>query len=179
MTEELWSSFTSQLQKMEEESKVDLSVVPTIQSLINNCQENERWWAHNTSQPLEKNFAPYHALRNIRLILEEIGDALKTAETRNSNPIDVENTLSIIPTLSYLDMFVNSLKNKTITNDFKLNIYSRSRQLRDIATRYSFLPSLEDEVKGINRRTLQSRITRLSKTFQEEIDILESEKIAS
>lgn len=174
LAEELWGSFASQLQKMEEESKINVSVIPTIQGLIENCQENENWWIHNTTQSQENNFAPYHALRNVRLILINVENSLKTAEARNSNPIDVENALSMVPILSSLHMFVNSVKNKTISDIFKRNIYSQTRQLRNIASRYSFLPSLEDEIGGINKRTLQSRITRLSKTFQKEIDILET-----
>ena len=170
MTEELWASFSSQLQKMEEESKVDLSLVPTIQSLIENCQENERWWVHNTSEPQENNFASYHALRNIRLILKKVEESLITAEARHSNPIDVENALSMVPSLSSLHMFVNSIKDKPLNESLRKNIYANSRQLRDKAIRYSFLPSLEDEIRGINKRTLKSRIIRLSKATQDQIE---------
>ncbi len=170
MTEELWASFSSQLLKMEEESKVDLSVVPTIQNLIKNCKENEEFWVHNTSQARESNFASFHALRNIRLILKKVEGNLITAEARHSNPIDVENALSMLPSLSSLHMFVNSIKDKPINARLRKNLYLDSRQLRDKAIRYSFLPSLEDEIRGINKRTLRSRITRLSKTTQNNLE---------
>lgn len=166
----LWDLFTSQLQEMEQKSEVDLSVVPTIQSLIDNCRENERWWAHNTAEPRENNFAPYHAFRNIRLILKKVEESLKTAEARNSNPIDVENALCLIPTLSSLHIFVSSFRDKTMSDNFKERIYSHSRQVRTIADTYSFLPDLDDEIRGINKRTLRSRIGRLSETFQSEIE---------
>ncbi|MBA7716380.1 hypothetical protein ES703_125451 [subsurface metagenome] len=166
----IWDLFTSQLQDMKQKSKVDLRVVPTIQSLIDNCQENERWWAHNTTESRENNFAPYHAFRNIRLILKKVEEGLKTAEARNSNPIDVENALRLIPTLSSLHMFVSSFRGKTMNDNFKERIYYHSRQLRDVANTYSFLPNLDDEIRGINKRTLKSRVDRLSEKFQSGIE---------
>lgn len=165
-----WDLFTSQLQEMEKKSIVDLRVVPTIQNLIDNCQENERWRAHNTTEPRENNFALYHAFRNIRLILKKIEEGLKTAKARNSNPIDVENALCLIPTLSSLHIFASSFRDKTMNDNFKEKIYFHSRQLRDVANTYSFLPNLDDEIRGINKRTLKSRINRLSETFQSGIE---------
>lgn len=155
---------------MEEESKVNLSVVPTIHSLIENCQENERWWVNNTSEPQENNFASFHALRNIRLILKKVEDSLISAEARHSNPTDVGNALSMVPSLSSLHMFVNSIKDKPINKSLRNNIYLNSREIRDKAIRYSLLPNLDDETRGINKRTLKSRITRLSKITQNHLE---------
>lgn len=170
-SEELWASLTSQLREMEEQGKVDLSVLPTVESLVRDCQENESWWIRNTIEPIENNFAPYHALRNIRLILTEMEDRFQTAKMRNSNPLVLEKGRELIPSLSSLHIFVSSLKNKLMTNELKRSIYIRSREVRDKAFLVDMLPSANKEISEVDKRRLKSRISRLSKTVQEEFEI--------
>ena len=156
---------------MEESSKIDLSVLSTIDKLINNCQENEDWWAKNELKPLENNFASFHAFRNIRLILKKIEERLSTAKERGSNPGEVENALFVIPALSSLYEYVSALKGKSIDYNIKNTIYLRSRNVRSIAANYYFLPNLEEEIVGINKTKLRNRISHLSKTVQEDVEI--------
>lgn len=156
---------------MEEESKIDFSVLTTMGELETNCEKNEHWWANNTIASVEDNLAPYHAYRNIRLILSKVGNSFQTAEERGSNPIEVENALSIMPAITSLYDFVESLKGKPVSNEMKERIYHKSRNLRNFAARYSFLPSLEEELAGINRSNLEKKISSISKEMQEEIEI--------
>ena len=171
----LWTSFTSQLQKMEETKEIDLSIIPIIEELMTDCQDNENWWANNNKERIENNFAPYHAFRNLRLILKMIKEKLETAKERHSNPIEAENTLSILPTMLSLYDFAFSLKDKQIDNNIKTNIYLRSRYLRDLASSYSFLPTLKEEVTGITKSRLKIKISQISLNASEHVDLEEGE----
>lgn len=90
----------------------------------------------------------FNALRNLRIVIIEIKDQLKTASIRGENPTTAERCISLVPFMNNLSKVMYEFqRNKS---DMVLKDISRNtRILRKKAKEYSLLTSLEKEMSEV------------------------------
>jgi hypothetical protein len=108
----------------------------------------------------------FNALRNLRLIINEMRDQLKTAFKRGENPTTAERCLAMIP-------FIDNIVDGICDFQKKENPHSISRVLRDTrilrkkAWQNSLMSSFEKEIEGI--KLPNEEIKELFDKFNENI----------
>jgi len=166
LSENTFEILFQKLQDMEESQKIDLSVVDLINSLIENCKDDEKFWVKNEKIPLEVSFLLYHSTRNARLVLEKMKDRFLKAEEKHENPKIVSDSITVMPALATLCNIIFSLKGKTITPEIQSFVLKRLKALRSTADEANLLPSPEEEMKTVNRRKLKGRFNRFANTLR-------------
>ncbi|MCX6822134.1 MAG: hypothetical protein NTW30_05140 [Candidatus Aenigmarchaeota archaeon] len=101
------------------------------------------------SLPEEEQNIIFNALRNLRIIINEMRDQLKTAFERKENPITAERCLALMPFIQNLSKSIDEFeihKNGRLISYISMN----TRNLRKKAKQYNLLTSLENEMKEVN-----------------------------
>jgi len=155
-----------QLDDMKKAQKVDISIVNTLDKLIENCKGIEQFWIKNEKIPIENSFLLYHALRNSRLVFEKMKTRFIKANKTHENPKIVEDSILVLPMLSELCNVIFALREREITPEICSFISRRLKSLRNIASHVSLLPSPSEEIKSVNRRKLMNRFSQLTDTLQ-------------
>jgi len=73
----------------------------------------------------------------------------------------VSDVLQILPIMSELHELLITLKDKKLTEDDKQQVYKLTRELRAKAGEVSLLPTVGDELDGIDRNILRDRFISL------------------
>lgn len=151
---------------MEKSRKVDVSVINTLDSLIESCEKIEQSWIENKEIPIKSSFLLYHASRNSRLVLEKMKERFITASEIYENPGIINDSMLVVPILNGLCDLIFSLTKRAITPEMHSFVSKRLRLLRNTASNVSLLPSPEEEIKGVDRRKLKRRFSRFADTLQ-------------
>ncbi|MEX2705365.1 MAG: hypothetical protein Q6352_008910 [Candidatus Freyrarchaeum guaymaensis] len=161
-----FKTLLEQLEQMNETQKVDISVVKVLDSLIEDCRTNERFWIKNEKIPIETSFLLYHSTRNSRLILEKMKQRFILADEKEDNPHIVSDALQVVPVLNELYEVISALKYLEIKTELLSFLSSKLRQLRNVASIASMIPSPEEEIKEIDKKKLKRRFSRFADTIQ-------------
>lgn len=117
---------SEQLQKMERVDEVDISVVDTLNKMIEDCRLRERFWIENEGKPVDLAFLLYHASRNSRIILEKMKQRFFEAKEKHENPRVIGDSLVIMPFLSELCFTISYSMKREVTDELQ-NLISRAR----------------------------------------------------
>ncbi|MBM5805791.1 MAG: hypothetical protein FJZ49_07015 [Candidatus Verstraetearchaeota archaeon] len=159
-------SLVDLLGKMEEEKKVDVSIVGVLDKLIANCKSDERFWAEREDMPVDESFLLYHSVRNSRLILQKMKTQFISAEKNHENPIVIDHAIEVAPLLSELFQSICSLKEQAITPQKISFISNKLKALRNMANRFGMLPSPKEELTEINKEKLERSFSRFADTVR-------------
>jgi hypothetical protein len=88
------------------------------------------------------------------------------AAQRNENPHVISDSIQVVPILSELCEAILALKERVITPELLSFISNRLKLLRNIASNVSMIPSLEEEIKGIDKKKFKSRFSRFAEDLQ-------------
>lgn len=156
MSSAVIESITNSLNKMEEEGKVDLSIVNTLDELNTYFRQIQDKWLR--SKEREHSFYFYYATRNAQLVIEKMKDRFLTSQTNKDNPQIAEDSLVLVPILGDLlqltdrDTANAQLANRTI---------ERVRQLRAIAYDVRLLPSPNKELEQSDKKKVAKKIDEI------------------
>lgn len=162
----LLGELSEQLQKMEKAGKVDVSIVNTLDKLIDVCQSTENFWRDDEKVTIQSSFLLYHASRNARIIIKKMKQRFIEAEEKHENPAVLHESLAIIPSLSELCATVSSLTTQTLTNELVNIVSEKLEYLRDIAFVHSLLPTPEEEMEELDKNRLKKRFGQFADTLQ-------------
>lgn len=101
------------------------------------------------------------------------------SESNQSNKVSqlASDALQVLPIMSEIYQLVMSLKDKEVTDDDKEKLYRLTRELRSKAAEVSLLPTIEDELKGVDIDDVRDRMIRISERllFKCPVQVLEDE----
>jgi hypothetical protein len=162
----LLKELSDQLQEMEKVRKVDKTVLKTIDKLLEGCHSTESFWRDNKKESVQNSFMLYHASRNVRIILQKMKQRFLEAEEKHENPVVVEDSIAIIPTLSEVCVTISSLVKQTLTKDLVKMVSEKVQYLRDVALANSLLPTPEEEIQELDEKRLKKRFSEFAGTLQ-------------
>lgn len=88
-----------------------------------------------------------------------MGEKRRLSENRQL----ASDVLQVLPPMSELHELLITLKDKKLTEGDKERVYRLTRELRSKAAEVSLLPTVEDELEGIDREVLCDRFIRLTR----------------
>lgn len=162
----LLQELSNRLQEMEKVGKVDVSIVETIDKLIDSCNSTESFWRDNEKVTVQSSFLLYHASRNARIVLNKMRRRFIGAEEKHENPSVVHNSLSIIPPLSELCVTLSFLTKQVPTKELVDNVSEKVEYMRDAAFANNLLPTPEEEMEEIDKERLKKRFGEFAGTLQ-------------
>ena len=163
---DLLGELSQRLQEMERISKVDMSAVCILDKLIESCSSTERFWRDNDKITIQNSFLLFHASRNARIILKKMKQRLIEAEEKHENPVVVDQSLAIIPSLSELCVAVSVLTKQTPTKNLVETVSKKVEFLRDAAFINGLLPTPEEEIEELDQKRLKTCFGKLADTLQ-------------
>jgi len=163
---DLLKELSEQLQKMESLEKVDLSIVDTIDKLINSCISTENFWRDNEQITIHNSFLLYHASRNAQIILKKMRKRFIEAEKMHENPSVVHDSICIIPPLSELCATLSFLAKQILNKQLIDNVSEIVEYLRDVAYANDLLPTPKEEMEEIDQENLKKRFGEFAGTLQ-------------
>jgi len=163
---EILEEILVKLEEMEEAGKVDVSIVDNLNGLIKFCEDKEEEWVSNEEIETRDAFQLFHAARNSRLILNKMKKRFISAGKMHDNPKVVNDAIRILPAIRDICEILSSINEKYINPEILLFLSKKLRNLRNLASQVSMLPSLEEELSGLNKRKLRSRFNRIINNLQ-------------
>jgi len=166
---DLFRNISSDLMNMREKRKIDLKIVPKLNSLAKEYSNIERFFVEKDIS-VDTAFPAFHAARNSRMIVEKIVDRFEK-QKKDENPRIVYETEQLIPLLlevfSRLSKIVETLPK--VEFNISEQLFDVTRKLRNTATKVGMLPSLNDELKDVNKEVLMEEFENLRKQWMLEI----------
>lgn len=152
---------------MEDEGKINLTIVNDLDVAIQVNRENENFWISYPGDA-STSFTLYHASRNMKLITEKIKKRVLNAAKNSDNPTIANNSIQILPLMSEILFSIMTMKENF--QQKKVNyIDNQIRLLRENSFNLELLPTVNEEIKGLDKRTLKSHLYQLSEKIQEEL----------
>jgi hypothetical protein len=167
--EDVCSILATKLGEMQTSRKVDLSSLEIIKTAIDKSAEREDYWLSNKKIALQSAFVLYHAARNTRIVLEKMYERFLHAAEMRENPKVVDDAMSVIPELSEMCGYVDSLQNIKITAEVLEFVRRRTRNLRNTAQRVEMLPSIEEEMKAVDRKALARELNSVAEDLRQNL----------
>lgn len=89
----------------------------------------------------------------------------------------ISDVLQVLPIMSEIHELATSLKGKEITENDKRQLYQLSRELRAKSAKVGLLPTVEDELKGVDIGIVRDRFIRLVEELlpDAQVEVLEGE----
>jgi hypothetical protein len=155
-----------QLQEMEATGKVNLSIVNTIDKLIDSCAVTENFWRDDEQVKIQQSFLLYHASRNSRIILKKMKKRFIEAAEKHENPSVVHDSIHVLPQLNELYTMLSSLTKQTPSKQLVDNVSEKVDYLRDTAYLNNMLPTPEEEMEELDQRHVKKRFGEFAGTLQ-------------
>jgi hypothetical protein len=170
----LFESAYEQLSIMENEKKVDLSILKIFGDLNKSFIDIEKQWKISEDIPIGEAFLLFHSIRNCRSILEKMAYKFIRAKEMQQNPRVVYSALLVLPQINDVYNLVDTI-GKSKISELSLNMLRQKlRMLRDVADNNSMLPSPSEELKGVLKGELRKKfqivVEDLQATICEESD---------
>ncbi len=163
-----FSEIQGYLENMNKVGKVDTSVLPKFEYLIDRMKKLEDSWTGAQKVSTADAFVLYHAVHNLRLVLSTTEERLAASkQTRSDNPKVVDDSLEVLPYASGLFATVLFVKDQPIDHGIRTLLMEKVRNLRSVASKASLLPSPEKESAGIDRKLLDESLRRLASDVRE------------
>ena len=149
-----FAAIGSSLATMIEQEKIDLKIITHLDALISYFEEKEKYWKDNKSVSARSAFALYHAWRNLRLIASKMRSRFQGAQKRHENPETAVDGLRVLPSLLDVCMHSSEVEGRELSKDEDTATYDGITQLRNIAYHRGMLPSTNDELREVDRRSI-------------------------
>jgi len=163
----LFDDVSASLEKMEAEGKVDLGIVDKLDALAEEGRRLENFWGTAKSVGITDAFVLFHASRNSRLVVEKLRSRLIAADGADENPSVLADAAKVIPPLHTLFLTLTFLKEKPITPNPISLVSGRLRTMRAIAAGASMLPSIGEEIQGLERQYVKERFKIFTRGVRE------------
>ena len=165
---EVFDSIYTKLEKMEESQKVDLSIISELDALMRRFKELELFWVRNKKVKIDDSFMLYHCARNCRNILGKMKNRFLESHEKQLNPQVVRDSSSVVSSMHTLFDLVGMPSEEPVAPE-KINlILNRLKEMRDIASNVSMLPSYQEETKDLNVLQLRKQFIGMAKSLQAE-----------
>lgn len=162
----VFDSSYKKLEEMGNKRRVDLSILEEVDLLMKRFKELEIFWTENKKAKVEDAFIMYHCARNCSNVLARMRGHFLEAEKKHLNPSVVREAQQILPTLSSLYSIVILPLEKPLNKEQQTHITQRLRDMRNIASSLSLLPTFQEETKDINLIQLRRRFRGLAESLQ-------------
>jgi hypothetical protein len=164
--EDVCSILAAKLSEMQASRKLDLSSLDLMKTAITGSAKRERYWLSNREVEPQTAFVLYHAARNTRIVLEKMHERFVHASAIHENPKVVDDAMAVFPELAEMCGFVDSLQNIKVTADVLEFVRRRTRNLRSTAQRVNMMPTIEEELKDINRKDLAKQLNSVAEDLR-------------
>lgn len=165
---EVFDSIYSKLEQMEDQQKVDLSIIADLDILSRRFKELESFWIQNRSVKIDDAFVLYHCARNCSNVLNKMKNRFLVAQEKHLNPQVVRDSSSILSSMHSLYDLVGMPSEEPLVPQKVTLILSRLKEMRDIASNVSMLPSYQEEMKDLNVLQLRKQFISMAKSLQAE-----------
>jgi len=160
---DIFEDISGSLNTMEEEEKVDLSILEKFDILIKEFLRLENIWISKKMESAHNIFLFYLSSKNCEMILKKMKDRFEKAKEKNDNPKVVIDAEAILPLIN--DIYIRNINGLTIrskTTPMEMNkIMNSIFSLREIARKVNMLPSKEEELRGLNKKTLGREFSKI------------------
>lgn len=165
---QVFDSIYNKLEEMESRGRVNLSVLEEFDLLMKRFKELELLWIERAQRAkVEDVFLLYHCSRNCWNVLNKIRTRFLEAEKKNLNPTIARDSQQVMPTLNILYEIVTLPLSEALNKEQQMLIIRRLKEMRDIASTLSLLPTFQEETKDIN-------ITKFRRHFREFAESLQA-----
>ncbi|MFH0748840.1 MAG: hypothetical protein V1915_02825 [Candidatus Bathyarchaeota archaeon] len=157
----------SDLTKMEAEGLVDSSFTAKINMLDSEFTKMEEYWINQKEVSVASAFIFYSAMHNAKLVLTKMKERFEKAHMIGDNPGVACDSLLIMPVISEVyQKTVQATEEKQKLSPFLPNeMLKLVSVLRTTAKLVGLLPTLNEEVKEIDREQLKKIAVGLDKKF--------------
>jgi len=157
----------SDLNKMEAEGFVDSSFVTKIDKLDSELARMKQYWIEQKEVSVGSAFIFYSAMHNSGLILSKMRERFKNANKTGDNPTVACDSLLIMPIISEVyQKTVQAAEERQKLNPFLPNeMLKLVSALRTTAKLVGMLPTLDEEVKKVDKNRLKETAMELDKKF--------------
>ena len=145
---QILNKISDQANKMEDEQKVDLSVVNTLNELQDSTKQTQSKWVEKKT---ENSFYFYNASKSVELIIEKMIDRFKKSHENHDNPQVALDTLTLVPNLIEIIQITEEDKSDDETTE---KIIEQTYKLRNKAAEKRLLESEERNMQEINEGRL-------------------------
>lgn len=161
-TKDACNILSTELEEMQVLRKISPASIDIINAVIEECKNREEFWLSNVEIPPSTAFVLYHASRNIRIIFDKMHSRFIQASKHHANPKVVDDAAIIFPELFEMCSLLDSIKKSKVTPEMLGFIKKRVRTLRNTAEKASMLPTVEEEVKSIDKNELAQQLEDLA-----------------
>lgn len=157
----------SDLNKMETKGVVDFSFMSKIEWLNTEVERTKQYWINQKEVSIGSAFIFYSAMHNTNLILEKMKKRFRNAKKVHDNPKIACDSLLVIPIISEVyHKTIQAAEEKQKLNPFLPNVMLHLvSTLRTTAKFAGLLPTLNEEVKKIDKNKLKETAKELDKKF--------------
>jgi len=161
-----FDDFFDDLEEMEERGTITSDFVVKLDKLGSSFEDFESYWIKEGDAPIQAAFVMYLASRNCRMVLEKIRARLKhvvSSNNKQDNPNAIIDTIKVAPLIFEIYIKLVRARKQTPDIDFlnQKEILALVRSLREAAKSANALPSVDEELKGIDRSIVQQEIVDL------------------
>ena len=155
------------LNKMENKGFIDTAFTSKIDTLDSEFTRMEQYWTAQKEVPVGSAFIFYSAMHNSKLVLNKMKQRFKNAHKTDDNPGVACDSLLILPIISEVyQKTVQAAEEKQRLNPFlpheMLKLVST---LRTTAKLVGLLPTLNEELKKVDKSQLRKTAVGLDKKF--------------
>jgi hypothetical protein len=156
-----FASLFKVLDAMERSRRVDVSILPKIEELLENCKEKERYWLKEGEVPVQTAFAMYNASRNIRMVLDKVKRRFELATEKHENPKVISDSRNVLYSIYDIYLKLDEAKESKRNVNFILasQIMQSVRSLRAIAKQVKMLPTIAEEIAEISNELVKREFT--------------------
>ena len=157
----------SDLNHMEDKGAVDSSFIRKIETLDADFTKMKQYWVEQRIVSAGSAFIFYSAMHNTNLVLSKMKERFKKAKEIGDNPKIACDSLLVMPIISEVyQKTTRAVSEKQNLNPFLPNeMLTLVSTLRATAKLASLLPTIDEEVKKIDKIQLKETATELDKKF--------------
>lgn len=157
---------SKKLEEMQVSRKLDESAIPTIGQAIQESKIRENYWLSNKEMPSQSAFVLYHATRNTRMILEKMHERFIHTAELHENPKVIDDAILVFPELQELCSFIDTMQKAEVTDSLLDFVRKRVRSLRNTAQKAQMFPSIDEEMKMVNKTDLKKELNAIADDFR-------------
>lgn len=165
---EVFDSIYAKLEEMDERQKVDLSIMNELDILMRRFKELELFWIENRKVKIDDAFILYHCARNCWNILNKMQTRFSEAQEKHLNPQVVRDSSQVISSIHTLYDLVGTPSEEPLGPEKMTLVLKRLKEMRDIASNVSMLPSYQEETKDLNILQLKKQFVGMAERLQAE-----------
>ncbi|HEV2226567.1 MAG TPA: hypothetical protein VGR56_07170 [Nitrososphaerales archaeon] len=166
---ELLHAMVESAERMEKTGVVDESILPIIDKLAAYFKDLEDSWVRDTTRRSREVFYPYYAAKNAESMLEKMKSRyISSLKTHTNNPGVAADTIKLVP--FFVDLYDVLLRaRKQLDEGTRKDLLLRARKLRNKASETEFLPSMEDELRGLDMKEFARKTQKLAEIMSREV----------